>query len=403
MKKRLLFALLLVGSLKGFGQCPTTQINLHSQAEVDAFATTYPGCTELLGVLSISGQDIIDLSGLSQITSTSSRFQILENPLLTSLDGLGPIEFLGDHSELLIGGIPPGNPVLTDISSLANATGSIDFLFIEFNPVLVDLSPLSGLSLTRAVGVMFNDALVNLNGLNIATSMESVVIEDCASMEDVSALSTVENIDNLVFAFLPSLVNLNGTENITDVKQSIVVYDCDSLISLDGLQGITNANVGMSQARIEISENLNLTDISAIENIDPESLYSIYIRENSMLSICNNLTICSYFNAGGSGVVVNNAPGCNTVQEILDSCVLSIAEVDLGQSISLYPIPVSERLNITIAENVVFEKAVVYTILGERLLVTSEKNIDFSNFSEGVYFVKALTDKGSTTRKIVKS
>src|SRR5690606_29922257 len=49
-------------------QCPTGDVILYSQADVNNFATNYPNCTEITGYLSIGGSDITDLSPLSNLT-----------------------------------------------------------------------------------------------------------------------------------------------------------------------------------------------------------------------------------------------------------------------------------------------------------------------------------------------
>jgi len=93
MKKRsVLFVLLVAVPLwvtarnsASPADCPE-DITLSTQAEVDAFAATYD-CTELTGMLTISGDDITNLQGLSAITSIGT-LHISGNAALTNLDGL---------------------------------------------------------------------------------------------------------------------------------------------------------------------------------------------------------------------------------------------------------------------------------------------------------------------------
>ncbi|MFA7650758.1 MAG: hypothetical protein WCY06_10565, partial [Flavobacteriaceae bacterium] len=47
-------------SSHSFGQCPTGNVGLYSQADVNNFATNYPNCTEITGYLYISGSTITD-------------------------------------------------------------------------------------------------------------------------------------------------------------------------------------------------------------------------------------------------------------------------------------------------------------------------------------------------------
>ena len=87
----LLVALLAINIAMAQG-CLPEGITFTIQEQIDNFQTDYPGCTEIEGNLSITGNDISNLNGLSVITSIGGNFQIGElyigNPLLTTLSGL---------------------------------------------------------------------------------------------------------------------------------------------------------------------------------------------------------------------------------------------------------------------------------------------------------------------------
>jgi len=87
--------------------CPTGDVTLISQADVDEFATLYPDCTELpdglmIGFLGAS-TDIEDLSPLNNITSVQGSLWIGFNNVLSSLSGLN-IQTVGESSQPLFGG-----------------------------------------------------------------------------------------------------------------------------------------------------------------------------------------------------------------------------------------------------------------------------------------------------------
>ena len=67
MNKNISTSIFLIFSFIAFGQCPTETIYLSSQAEIDAFAATYPNCTQLNNAIEISGNGITNLNGLSPI------------------------------------------------------------------------------------------------------------------------------------------------------------------------------------------------------------------------------------------------------------------------------------------------------------------------------------------------
>jgi len=51
---------------------------------------------------------------------------------------------------------------------------------------------------------------------------------------------------------------------------------------------------------------------------------------------------------------------------------------------------------------VLFEKAVVYSVKGERLLETSEKSIHVSGLSTGLYFIELSVEGKRITKKFIK-
>ena len=77
--------LLLFFGKSSFGQCPAAPIVLTSQADVDNFTATYPGCTNLNHTLQIGpSSDISDLSGLSGVVSVNGLV-VTQNDILVNI------------------------------------------------------------------------------------------------------------------------------------------------------------------------------------------------------------------------------------------------------------------------------------------------------------------------------
>jgi len=74
--------------------CLPDGIGFTSQAEIDAFATNYPGCTCIEGDVDIFGKNMTSLAGLSQITQIKGdlRISYLSAPDFTGLDNLTNID-----------------------------------------------------------------------------------------------------------------------------------------------------------------------------------------------------------------------------------------------------------------------------------------------------------------------
>lgn len=56
--------------------CLPEGIGFGTQAQIDNFQTNYPNCTVILGNVTIYGNDIANLNGLSILTSIGGIFQI---------------------------------------------------------------------------------------------------------------------------------------------------------------------------------------------------------------------------------------------------------------------------------------------------------------------------------------
>ena len=69
--------------------CPVN-VALTTQAEVNAF-----NCTAVDGILTISGDDITNLSALAALKSVGIGLEIHGNPNLINLDGLSALKSLG--------------------------------------------------------------------------------------------------------------------------------------------------------------------------------------------------------------------------------------------------------------------------------------------------------------------
>lgn len=261
MKKLLLTSFLLISFL-GFGQCPTDNITITTQAEIDNFAITYPGCTNFEVSLTIEGlsitnlngliqlqqvvnliirnTNIVDFTGLDQLTSNNYQFSIYNNNSLINFTGLGQLNTVGDLDVSY-------NDNLQSFEGIGGITHFLagEGLLIVGNPSLTTLEHLTTCIGSLALTLWENNALTNLNGL--------------------------ENIGNL-YSF--SLLN-----------------------------------------------NSNLTNIDALAYV-PVSVFSgVWIDGNPNLMDCSIANICYLLDNGqGNANIQNNGAGCNSAVEILDNC-----------------------------------------------------------------------------------
>ncbi len=154
--------------------------HFYSQSYIDNFHLGFPGCTVLNEYAVISGDNINNLNGLSQITSVDGDLWILGNPLLTSLSGLDNLSSITGELEI------SGNTALTDLTGLEGLTSIEENLLIGYwypnsNTVLASLSGLANLTtLGGELSIKQTLALTSLAGLDNITpnSINDITITD---------------------------------------------------------------------------------------------------------------------------------------------------------------------------------------------------------------------------------
>ena len=146
-----------------FAQCPTGDITLSTQTEVNEFATNYPGCTAIpAGVeITISGNNIFHLDGLLVLTEINGNLEIEDCDDLTSLAGLQNITTVNPDGEIEI----ENCDALTSLNGLQNLT-SCHNLEIKHNASLSDISALQNLANVSGEFVVKNNpSLSNCDAL----------------------------------------------------------------------------------------------------------------------------------------------------------------------------------------------------------------------------------------------
>jgi len=389
----------------GVTACPTADVKLTSQAEVDAFPMLYPDCTDLPVGLVIRSQNgpITDLSPLSQLESIDGHLVVFQNPQLTSLSGLENIQSVTDVVAV------NRNPMLADLSGLSGleTAGSLQVYKLA---LLTDLDGLSSLqNLGDDLVIRLNPNLTSCaidavcdhidvggtseiidNGMGCNSVME--VEEECnepvcpvmevkltsqaqidafpamypncvdfpvtirivedvrGNIKDLTPLSQLESIDgDLIVYRNRGLQNLNGLENITSVSGTVTLNRLARLQCLGGLSGLETAGE-LQVYRLNMVTDLN--GLSSLTTIDD----NLVIRLNNNLSDCAIDAVCDYINTGGTRQILDNGMGCNSVMEVQSDCGMVVrTHEDLSdvfteggkpQQVDVFPNPTSNFITI---------------------------------------------------------
>lgn len=135
-----------------------------------------------------------------------------------------------------------------------------------------------------------------------------------------------------------------------------------------------------------------------------ETATTFYIGANS-----NGQTGSSYILANDCGIsslvtyTSINFPNVNLVLFPSGNPTLSANDFDTAKSISVYPNPVKDVLNISIPQGETIKEIIVYSVLGKEVIHSRESLLDVKSLESGVYFVQITTDSRSITEKIVKN
>jgi len=282
--------------------CLSEGILFEHQSEIDSFQINYSYCTEINGDVLILGEDITNLNGLDVLTKIEGDFNI--------------------------GSENYGNPNLTDITGLENLT-AIDGGFYISN----------------------NYSLSSLNGLNISSIGNSLVINENESLSDISGLG--------------SLTTIGG--NLT------------------------------------VAWNNSLTELTGLDNINANSITDLEIHDNHSLSICEVQSICEYLSSPNGDIDIHdNDAGCMSQTEVETACIsVGISNIVPDNDLSIYPNPATTEISIRNSRNVI--NCSIFNQLGQRLLhqVYTNNKIDVSKLDQGIYIIELNTKYQRVREKLI--
>jgi len=356
--------------------CLLQGITISRQGQLDSFAINYPGCVHVLGDVSIqsgSVNPISEVAGLNHIETIDGNLRITGNQHILQLAGFDSLYWVGSQLQIL------NNMNLHTISGFNNLQTVLASLSIELSVENVTISGFSQLERVEQslniTGIIHVDNCGEFNLLRFIGV--GLSLESCNSI-DLNGFSNLDSIGHtLRLRYLKELQNVNDLESLTSIRLLIIETN-DKIASLSGLHNISN-----------------------------DEITSINLRYNSSLSTCNYANICAYLESGKPATINNNAPGCNSKEDILSYCVTSSGEV-IGMDgsrpeVIVFPNPASAYLNIIAPEDLQF-KAGIYNIAGQILRTfefTETAVISLHDLPSGMYFLVFEYEGGTVSRKVV--
>ena len=326
----LILILNLVGGRLMAQICPTENIVLNSQADVDAFPSIWPGCTDFdvdidiyqgfttyttnldsliqikkingslrllnINLSNLSGLDslkniannfvlsgcytLVSLDGLNSLKSVGRDFNIQSNSNLQNLESLESLEFIGGTFKILLNSSLETLPQFGSLKRVEN-------LEIERNYSLTEISSFQTLEYLNSLfiqGSSYEDNLINIQGFNSIDTIGDISINDLRELKTMNVFNNLKHIDqNLYLSSFDSLKEISGFERLKTIKGAMTLAFNSKLEKISAFNSLQNIDGSFTISRC--NSLLSLKGFSALTSIGE----TLGIRRNSLLTAIEGL------------------------------------------------------------------------------------------------------------------
>lgn len=225
------------------------------------------------------------------------------------------------------------------------------------------------------------------------------------NLDDIKGLQAFSGITKLNL----SGNNLKDLSALTRKKITIISKTTgkkrDVAAKSSGLETLIISNNSFETLNLEELKNLKIIDLSNNPNV---ATISIKNGNNANITSfdatnCPNLT-CIIVDDKTANYLTNFSKDTksNFVADLSDcrKSVLSTQEF-LNENVNVFPNPVTNFL--TIESKIEFDSIEVYNTIGKRILKTTARKIDFSNYTSGIYMMRIIAENKVLFKKIIKN
>ena len=254
-----------------------------------------------VGILAIGNNLMLnDIQALSSLKSVGDWLYIFENDKLIDFSAFNSLQELGSDTSFSAGRLTiANNNSVVDLGGFENLKDNKKWgldISISGNRSLKSLPKFNKLtSLTGSLTIR-NDSLVSLIGLDSLRSIKyDLIIGANKTLKDLKGLEHLQSVLGLRLDSM-NITSLEGLNNLDTISSSLTIFDCDSLLYIDAIAG-PGTNHIYNNLTVDIHDNALLSECA----IDP---------------VCNALINPH----PGQITIQNNAPGCNSQQEVILAC-----------------------------------------------------------------------------------
>ena len=256
-------------TLNAQNTCLPQGVTFSNQSEIDAFASSYPDCDEIIGNVTIQGDNIVDLGGLNQIIRIGGDFVVSpeipfdEGILLQSFTGLENLESIGGDF------ITRACFSLTSFNGLSTLDSIGGKFEINGDSILRNFS---GLESLKHIGGDFE-----LTGLIAElVPLANTALESFEGLEGIKYIGGRLRIGNHTSIGCPALDAFDGLNNLERIVGGLEVYTCPSLVSFEGFDQL------IELGSLQVSNNESLVSIFD-QNLLQSIAGGIWISGNTIL------------------------------------------------------------------------------------------------------------------------
>ncbi|GGC05304.1 CBM96 family carbohydrate-binding protein [Dyadobacter sediminis] len=291
-----------------------------SQQQIDDFKIQNPACKIISGNVLISGIDITNLNGLSEITAIHGNLTIANNEFLANLIGLGSLASV--EGRLTIS----DNPSLRDVNGLESLRLLENGINVVSNQVLTNFSGLKSISnVGPYLRIVYNPSLTSIDAFSkITTVTDFLSVGGNDMLESLSGLENITVAREVSISLNNRLRNLNGLRSLTKTTGYLYIGSNPMLTDLQGLNNLKSVS-----NYFEINSNNGLTSLNGLDNLTTAD--ALVIHDSKNLSACSVKAICSILSNNPEGIgVYSNASGCNSTEEVAYYCSTPTAPVRIN-------------------------------------------------------------------------
>jgi hypothetical protein len=382
-------------------------------------------------LLIVNNSSLSSLTGLENLESVGSWIGIYFNESLISLTGLENLAYIGSYIDVRYNyalsncyslcdllAAPTGKvdiglnaPGCNSIIDIAHACGGLPCLpYGNYNihsQSDVDNFQAAFPNCTELQGeFLIKGNVTNLSGLHNLTSIGgNFIITNTSPLPNLIGLEALNSIGGyLSINKSHSLTSLTGLEGLTSIEGHLFIGDIyignNSLTSLMGLNNLTT--IGGS---LIIRRNNALTSLAGLESIAANSIGSIYISSNSSLTSCEVKSICDYLAAPNGSIGINqNAPGCNSREEVEAACeTVGVVDIIPESEFTIAPNPASNLVTVSSKNNLKIETIAIYNQLGQQVLFEDGiiEKVAISFLGQGIYIVELTSGELKVRQKLI--